>query len=76
MIYLEELRSLERHELTFVETIQSELCKKDLDILQKQIVAEEATVRKAGGKFKMNPLFPSTTAKVQAVSLPGDFEIQ
>ncbi|RDL41403.1 GTP-binding protein YchF [Venustampulla echinocandica] len=46
-------------------TIQSELCKKDLDILQKQIVAEEAIVRKAGGKFKMNPLFPSTTAKIK-----------
>lgn len=60
--------------LIFVETIQSELCKKDLDILQKQIVAEEATVRKAGGKFKMNPLFPSTTAKVQAVSLPGNIQ--
>lgn len=72
--------------LIFVDTIQSELCKKDLgephffdkpeerkligiDILQKQIIAEEATVRKAGGKFKMNPLFPSTTAKIKEVCL-------
>jgi len=46
-------------------TIQSELCKKDLDILAKTIIAEEASVRKAGGKFKMNPLFPSTTKKIQ-----------
>ncbi|TVY15887.1 Obg-like ATPase 1 [Lachnellula arida] len=44
-----------------------ELCKKDLDILAKTIVSEEATVRKAGGKFKMNPLFPSTTTKIKAM---------
>lgn len=37
------------------------------DILAKTIIAEEATVRKAGGKFKMNPLFPSTTGKIKAV---------
>lgn len=48
-------------------TIQSELCKKDLDILAKTIVSEEAVVRKAGGKFKMNPLFPSTVAKIKAM---------
>ncbi|TVY84957.1 Obg-like ATPase [Lachnellula suecica] len=51
----------------FPYTIQSELCKKDLDILAKTIIAEEATVRKAGGKFKMNPLFPSTTAKIKTM---------
>ena len=39
------------------DTIQSELCKKDLDILAKAKIAEEAIVRKAGGKFKMLPLF-------------------
>ncbi|PMD61554.1 uncharacterized protein K444DRAFT_652245 [Hyaloscypha bicolor E] len=44
-------------------TIQSELCKKDLDILAKAITSEEAVVRKAGGKFKMNPLFPSTPVR-------------
>jgi len=38
-----------------------------LDILSKTIIAEEAVVRKAGGKFKMNPLFPSTVAKIQKV---------
>ncbi|POS73697.1 GTP-binding protein YchF [Diaporthe helianthi] len=48
-------------------TIQSELCKKDLDILQKTIVAEEAIVRKAGGKYKMLPLFTETTTKIQAM---------
>jgi obg-like ATPase 1 len=38
-----------------------------LDILAKTIISEEAVVRKAGGKFKMNPLFPSTVAKIKAV---------
>jgi len=46
-------------------TIQSELCKKDLDILGKTIIAEEAIVKKAGGKYKMLPLFTSTTAKIK-----------
>jgi obg-like ATPase 1 len=44
-----------------------------LDILVKAKVAEEAIVRKAGGKFKMLPLFDETTAKIKAVcpmSLP------
>ncbi|KAG4419252.1 hypothetical protein IFR04_007571 [Cadophora malorum] len=36
-------------------------------ILAKTIVSEEAVVRKAGGKFKMNPLFPSTVAKIKAM---------
>lgn len=48
-------------------TIQSELCKKDLDILTKAIIAEEAIVRKAGGKFKMLPLFYETTGKIKAL---------
>jgi obg-like ATPase 1 len=43
---------------------------KSEDILAKTIIAEEATVRKAGGKFKMNPLFPSTTGKIKAVCNP------
>lgn len=38
------------------------------DILEKQIVAEEAIVRKAGGKYKMLPLFTETTTKIRAVS--------
>jgi len=69
--------------MTNSDTIQSELCKKDLgesnsqvsqtisltriDILAKTIIAEEAVVRKAGGKFKMNPLFPSTVEKIKKV---------
>ena len=56
-----------------VDTIQSELCKKDLDILAKAKVAEEATVRKAGGKFKMLPLFNETTAKIKEVCQRGVF---
>ncbi|KAE9971461.1 hypothetical protein Vi05172_g10031 [Venturia inaequalis] len=48
-------------------TIQSELCKKDLDILAKTKIAEETTVRKAGGKFKMLPLFDETTAKIKTM---------
>ena len=39
------------------------------DIIAKTIISEEAVVRKAGGKFKMNPLFPSTVAKIQKVRL-------
>lgn len=39
-----------------------------LDILQKTIIAEEALVRKAGGKYKMLPLFTETTTKIRAVS--------
>lgn len=30
-------------------------------------------MRKAGGKFKMNPLFPSTVAKIKAVSFSFPF---
>jgi obg-like ATPase 1 len=37
------------------------------DILAKTTISEEEVVRKAGGKFKMNPLFPSTVAKIKAV---------
>ncbi|KAK1472751.1 GTP-binding protein YchF [Colletotrichum tamarilloi] len=50
-----------------LETIQNELCKKDLDILAKTIVAEELIVKKAGGKYKMLPLFTETTTKIQAM---------
>lgn len=71
------VRAFDNHEVLHVDdsidpvrdlnTIQSELCKKDLDILQKTIVAEEAIVRKAGGKYKMLPLFTETTTKIQAM---------
>jgi hypothetical protein len=37
------------------------------DILAKTIISEEAVVRKAGGKFRMNPLFLTTVAKIKAV---------
>jgi hypothetical protein len=39
------------------------------------MISEEAVVRKACGKFKINPLFPSTIAKIQAVRilLDGNF---
>lgn len=70
--------------MVYIDTIQSELCKKDLgmyflcgkklkltqmlDILAKQIVAEELIVKKAGGKYKMLPLFTETTTKIKEVS--------
>jgi obg-like ATPase 1 len=37
------------------------------DILAKTKVLEEAAVRKAGGKYKMLPLFDETTAKIKTV---------
>ncbi|RDW87660.1 Obg-like ATPase 1 [Coleophoma crateriformis] len=40
---------------------------RDLNILQKTIIAEEAIVRKAGGKYKMLPLFTETTTKIKAM---------
>lgn len=43
------------------------LINRDTDILQKTIVAEEAIVRKAGGKYKMLPLFTETTTKIKTV---------
>ena len=58
----------------WADTIQSELCKKDLDILAKAKIAEEAIVRKAGGKFKMLPLFDETTAKIKEAS--QDFSLK
>lgn len=39
-----------------------------VDILPKTIISEDAVGRKAGGKFKMNPLFPSIVAKIKTVS--------
>jgi obg-like ATPase 1 len=48
-----------------LDTIQSELCKKDLEILKTVIKTEEIQVRKAGGNFKLSPLFIDTTAKIQ-----------
>ncbi|KAF5241359.1 hypothetical protein FANTH_9164 [Fusarium anthophilum] len=59
--YLEATQLTKAH----IDTIQSELCKKDLDILAKQIVAEELIVKKAGGKYKMLPLFTETTTKIK-----------
>ena len=37
------------------------------DILAKTIVAEVAIVKKAGGKYKMLPLFDETSAKIKDV---------
>lgn len=48
-----------------LEIIQSELCKKDLEILGKMIQNEEIQVRKTGGQFKLSPLFIETTAKIR-----------
>lgn len=48
-----------------LETIQSELCKKDLEILQGVIHNENIAVKKGGGVFKLSPLFLETTAKIK-----------
>ncbi|KAJ3416045.1 hypothetical protein HDV05_003404 [Chytridiales sp. JEL 0842] len=47
-----------------VETIQQELCKKDLEFVKKAIAAEEQAVRKAGGKYKLSAIFNSTMEKL------------
>jgi obg-like ATPase 1 len=47
------------------ETIQFELCKKDLDNVNKAYAAEEVALKKAGGKFKLSPVFLSTFAKLR-----------
>lgn len=38
------------------------------DYLQRTIVAEELIVKKAGGKYKMLPLFTETSTKIKAVN--------
>ncbi|EPZ35678.1 Beta-grasp domain-containing protein [Rozella allomycis CSF55] len=58
-----------------LETIQSELCKKDLDIVRKAYAAEELAVKKTGGKFKLSPLFISTMEKLQTM-LEGNIPVR
>jgi len=48
-----------------LDTIQSELCKKDLEILSRAIATEEQAVRKTGGQYKLSPLFLSTMDKMK-----------
>ncbi|KAJ3355872.1 hypothetical protein HDU83_002520 [Entophlyctis luteolus] len=48
-----------------LEIIQSELCKKDMEILKKAVAAEELAVKKSGGKFKLSPTFLSMTEKLK-----------
>jgi len=50
-----------------LETIQSELCKKDLEIVKKAIATEDLAVKKTGGKYKLSPAFTSTMEKLQAM---------
>ncbi|KAJ3259616.1 hypothetical protein HK103_002170 [Boothiomyces macroporosus] len=47
-----------------LETIQSELCKKDLEFVKKAIAVEELAVKKSGGRFKLSPNFISVTEKL------------
>ncbi|ORZ32150.1 P-loop containing nucleoside triphosphate hydrolase protein [Catenaria anguillulae PL171] len=49
-----------------LETIQFELCKKDLDIVEKAIAAEEAANRRNQGK-KISPLFVETMDKLKTM---------
>ncbi|KAJ3108352.1 hypothetical protein HDU97_001477 [Phlyctochytrium planicorne] len=48
-----------------LETIQMELCKKDLEILKKAMAAEDLAIKKGGGKFKLSPTFISATTKMK-----------
>ncbi|KAJ3322989.1 hypothetical protein HDU76_013751 [Blyttiomyces sp. JEL0837] len=54
-----------------LEIIQSELCKKDLEIVAKAYAAEELAVRKSGGKFKLSPTFISAFDKMKALLEAG-----
>lgn len=55
-----------------LETIQSELCKKDLDIVKKAQQAEELAVRKSGGKTKLSPIFLGCFEKMTAMLKEGN----
>ncbi|KAI9011287.1 P-loop containing nucleoside triphosphate hydrolase protein [Gaertneriomyces semiglobifer] len=46
-------------------TILEELCKKDLELLEKARTAEEQAVRKSGGKFKLSAIFNDTFDKMK-----------
>ncbi|KAJ3017144.1 hypothetical protein HKX48_003698 [Thoreauomyces humboldtii] len=48
-----------------LDTILSELCLKDLEILKKGVQAEMAAVKKGGGRYKLSILFNDTIAKIQ-----------
>ncbi|KAI8830948.1 P-loop containing nucleoside triphosphate hydrolase protein [Chytriomyces cf. hyalinus JEL632] len=50
-----------------LETIQTELCKKDLEILKKAVAAEELAVKKSAGKMKLSPTFINATEKLQTM---------
>ena len=55
-----------------LETIQQELCKKDLEFVKKAIAVEEKLVKGSGGRFKLSPNFISATEKL--VALLEDFK--
>ncbi|KAI8612221.1 P-loop containing nucleoside triphosphate hydrolase protein [Chytriomyces sp. MP71] len=50
-----------------LETIQTELCKKDLEILKKGVAAEETAVKKSAGKMKLSPTFIGATEKLKTM---------
>lgn len=47
-----------------LETIQGELCAKDLEAAKKAIEAEEVAVKKSQGKFKLSPTFLDVKEKI------------
>jgi obg-like ATPase 1 len=53
------------HTHTSQETIQYELCRKDLDSVNKAYAAEELAIKKGGGKYKLSPVFLSTFTKLR-----------
>jgi obg-like ATPase 1 len=50
-----------------VETITSELCKKDLEELDRAVNAEKLAVRKSGGALKLTQLFTDTMERVKTL---------
>ncbi|KAJ3138515.1 hypothetical protein HK101_003719 [Irineochytrium annulatum] len=50
-----------------LETIQNELCKKDLEILKKAEQAEQQAVKKSSGKAKLSPNFVEAFAKMNTL---------
>lgn len=50
-----------------LDTIQNELCKKDLEFVKKAYAAEELSVKKGGGKYKLSPTFLTTFEKLNSL---------
>lgn len=47
-----------------IETINNELCKKDIIFVKAAQFSEKEQVRKSGGKYKLSPIFNDTIDKM------------